>query len=631
MRKNKQNRTNGLSRRALLETLEERRLLASIAGTVYEDFNANGIQETGDPLQGDPALASTRVYIDANVNGIWDAGELRDLTAADGLFEVTGVPIGNWKLRVEKPAPTWKFITPTTVDGSYDVSIPANDTIVTERDFGLNGPPKLFAPATAQIPEQQTTIDLGHFRDAASDGPWTITVNWGDVSNTVFAQLALGGIVPVNHAYADNGQYTVTVTASDQFGVTGATTFPLTVANVAPTANLVNSGPIVEGQQATISFAGAFDPSPADTAAGFTYSFDLDNDGTYDIIDSTQSFVTQLYTENKRQTITAQIKDKDGGLSTYATDVVINNVAPTLAVSGAPSAFAGQVYTIDLSAIDPGEDTIISWIINWGDGTSSTLPGTAAQAAHIYGAPGVYTINAAATDDDSSASNPYYWAPPVAVNVTIPSGGIFGMVINDVDGNGKQSARELGAGNRIVYLDYDYNGVWSVNEPQALTTAAGAYTFTNLPVGSYRVQLAMPKKWLSSNPSTGYRDIYVGAGQTAISSFWMTTRSRATGKVFLDANRNRRLDSKDKGLKKWRVFIDKNDDGWLNKGELWAYTDATGTFVLNGLTRGTHALRVLMPRSGYSLTSPGNEDYILKAGLGQTIRNRNFGTVRIKG
>ena len=56
-------------------------------------------------------------------------------------------------------------------------------------------------------------------------------------------------------------------------------TTTVTVDNVAPTATLTGDT-VEEGATATVAFSAQADPSAADTAAGFTYEYDLDGDGT---------------------------------------------------------------------------------------------------------------------------------------------------------------------------------------------------------------------------------------------------------------------------------------------------------------------------------------------------------------
>src|SRR4051794_10753500 len=78
---------------------------------------------------------------------------------------------------------------------------------------------------------------------------------------------------------------------------------------------------------------------------------------------------------------------------------------PLLTVSGSASVNEGAVYTLTLAASDPGADTISSWDITWGDGTSLLVTGNPASVTHTYAdGPHGYTITASATDEDGTYS-----------------------------------------------------------------------------------------------------------------------------------------------------------------------------------------------------------------------------------
>ncbi len=77
----------------------------------------------------------------------------------------------------------------------------------------------------------------------------------------------------------------------------------ITVNNVAPTATVSNNGPVLVGANVTISFAGQTDPSPTDTTAGFKYSFDFDNNGTWEVTDSTTSSATTSFNTSGTKTV----------------------------------------------------------------------------------------------------------------------------------------------------------------------------------------------------------------------------------------------------------------------------------------------------------------------------------------
>ena len=63
-------------------------------------------------------------------------------------------------------------------------------------------------------------FSLGSFSDPGiNDGPWAVTVDWGDGSaRTTFRTCSQGCLGSPAHTYADNGSYTVTVLVSDQDG-----------------------------------------------------------------------------------------------------------------------------------------------------------------------------------------------------------------------------------------------------------------------------------------------------------------------------------------------------------------------------------------------------------------------------
>ncbi len=89
----------------------------------------------------------------------------------------------------------------------------------------------------------------------------------------------------------------------------------------------------------------------------------------------------------------------------------VANVSPTLTIAGSNAIEAGQPYTLSLTASDPGQDRLQHWLIDWGDGSRSSLPGHATTATHTYkltqSQPKAFTIRATARDEDSSSGSSY--------------------------------------------------------------------------------------------------------------------------------------------------------------------------------------------------------------------------------
>jgi len=98
----------------------------------------------------------------------------------------------------------------------------------------------------------------------------------------------------------------------------------------------------------------------------------------------------------------------NGGTTAFSTatdtaSLLVNNVAPILTVTGSATVDAGANYTLNLSASDPGADTIANWTINWGDGVITTAAGNAVSTTHVYASAGfTYNITASVTDEDGT-------------------------------------------------------------------------------------------------------------------------------------------------------------------------------------------------------------------------------------
>ena len=107
-------------------------------------------------------------------------------------------------------------------------------------------------------------------------------------------------------------------------------------------------------------------------------------------------------------TITATDSDEDQTQVTF--QFAVDNVAPTLSVTGDSIALLGEMYTLSLDAIDPGDDTISAWTIDWDDGTVETVTGETTSTNHCYTTAGTYAVTVTATDGDGS-----YAAAPLAV------------------------------------------------------------------------------------------------------------------------------------------------------------------------------------------------------------------------
>jgi len=85
--------------------------------------------------------------------------------------------------------------------------------------------------------------------------------------------------------------------------------------------------------------------------------------------------VTHVYANGEApRTIVVALVDEDGTHDgAGALSLTVFDVAPTIALAGAATVDEGAAYTLTLGAVtDPGTDTVVEWIVDWGDGTTDT-------------------------------------------------------------------------------------------------------------------------------------------------------------------------------------------------------------------------------------------------------------------
>ena len=106
-------------------------LPTSIQGKVYEDLDGSG---SYNPASYNPetGIAGRTVYLDANGNNQFDAGEVSTLTLSDGSYVFDSLVAGDYKVRENLPT-HWLQTAPAA--GGYDVTLVVGHT-VSGADFG---------------------------------------------------------------------------------------------------------------------------------------------------------------------------------------------------------------------------------------------------------------------------------------------------------------------------------------------------------------------------------------------------------------------------------------------------------------------------------------------------------------
>ncbi len=118
--------------------------------------------------------------------------------------------------------------------------------------------------------------------------------------------------------------HTIKVQVTDNGGLSATDQATVNVLNVAPTATFTGTpSTILVGQSVTLSFSNQLDPSVADVTAGFTYSYDCTDDGTFEISDGNATSHTCDYAVSGTFTAKGRIKDKDGEFTDYTVEIIV--------------------------------------------------------------------------------------------------------------------------------------------------------------------------------------------------------------------------------------------------------------------------------------------------------------------
>jgi len=250
-------------------------------------------------------------------------------------------------------------------------------------EFTVMSPPVNHTPTISAndgsitVNEGQTANNAGNYSDADGDTV-NITASVGSINKTGTSSGTWSWSFATTDGSAQSQQ--VTITANDGQGGITTTTFNLIVNNVAPIVAITNA-PTSSPEGTMISLGSTVtDPSSVDTAAGFTYAWGVTKDGNSYATDSTQSF-SFTPDDNATYVVTLDVTDKDGGTGTDSASITVNNVAPTVAITGAPtSSPEGTMISLGSTVTDPSSvDTAAGFTYAWGvtkDGNSYATDST---------------------------------------------------------------------------------------------------------------------------------------------------------------------------------------------------------------------------------------------------------------
>ena len=197
-----------------------------------------------------------------------------------------------------------------------------------------------------------------------------------------------------SHTYITEGIYNVTLTVTDDGGLTDAAVTTATigaVVNLPPMANA--NGPYA----GTVGMPVAFDSTGSDDPDGTIVAYDWDfGDG----MTGTGANPTHTYVAAGTYNVSLTVTDDNGAMDSSATTATIGmgNQAPIADANGPYNGTVGIPVQLDGSGSSDPDGAITAYAWDFGDGATDTGP----NPIHTYAVAGTYNVSLTVTDDNGA-------------------------------------------------------------------------------------------------------------------------------------------------------------------------------------------------------------------------------------
>ncbi|MCA9206564.1 MAG: hypothetical protein KDA59_26100, partial [Planctomycetales bacterium] len=204
-------------------------------------------------------------------------------------------------------------------------------------------------------------------------------------------------------------------------------------------------------------------------------------------------------------------------------------------------------------------------------------------------------------------------------------GTITGQKFNDLDGDGVKDGGEPGLMNWTIFLDTNNNGIHDGGDVSTMTDAAGNYVFTNLQPGAYNVREVQQGGWTQTTANPATINLTSGA-MIANVDFGNFELVDISGQKFNDLDGDGVKDAGELGISGWTIFIDTNNNGVLDGGEVSAVTNAAGNYTIANVGPGSYLVREVQ-QAGWTQSTANPAAIVTASGV--DVANVNFGNYQL--
>ncbi|CAN5173096.1 hypothetical protein BH11PLA2_BH11PLA2_48940 [soil metagenome] len=619
----------------------------SISGRKFDDLNGDGIEQLSES-----GLPGVTVYLDANSNNIFDAGETSVVCDVNGFYTFPNLP-------------------------------PGTDYLVREvQQSGLLQTTTNPLPITLTSGQNVTGINFGDFRLVSLGGQKFNDLNGNgvqDVNDTGVAGVTV--FLDANgNGNLDNGEVSTVTDANGNYALANVGPGTFRIREVQPAGTVqttTNPADVTTSSGSNISGIQMGNFSLV-SLGGLKFS-DLNGNGIQDANDTGLAGITVFLDANGNGTLDAgevsTVSDANGnfvfanvGPGTFR----IRQVQPVGTVQTSPNpsdiitssgSDVGGVLFADFLLVSLGglkfndlngngirdtNDTGVAGVVIFLDanGNGTLDAGEVSTITDVNGnfifpnvGPGTYlirelqppgTVQTTVNPADIVTSSGSNVSGILFGNFVVASSSISGLKFNDLNGNGIRDANDVGVSGITVFLDANGNDTLDTGEVSTITDANGNYVFLNVGLGTFRVREVLPVGTVQTtvNPADIVISNVSNVNGVLFGNFSLVSLG---GLKFNDLNGNGIRDANDNGVAGITVFLDANDNGTLDAGEVSTVTDANGNYVFTSVGPGTFRIREVQP-TGTVRTTANPTDIVASSGtIVSSVLLGNFQLVSLGG
>lgn len=570
--------------------------IGDVSGNLWIDLNADGVDNDG-PENDETGFT---VFADANSNGVLDAGETSDTTSYGGYYLLTGLPLGTIDIRVQLPNADWEQTYPVG-DASQAVTV-LSGAMVTNVDFGVR--------------HKVGSVSGAVWIDLNGDGIWDAgempAKDWAvyvDVNGNGVFDYAEGGEDGPATLVGPDGTYLLTNVEIGTADI-GLAVWPEDWEQTLPAGGATRTVSITDGGVTpSIDFAAR----PVPPAVMGKVFHDLNEDGVHDPGEpGLEGWV--VYWDGDQNgvynpSIFGEFEPDD-----FSNGTLLNTVHPDVTLSK-PNELGGNYPDPDVRAREGngttgtmvfGSDYGSYWTpylvlrADFDEPVRSVTIDAIAYTDRAQGKLEAYDASGTLLETYVTANlyvNSTLFPRTETMTITRPVADIAYVVMN----------ADIG----YVMLDHLVFGS-DGEDVGMLTFADGSYALTGLPNGDLLIGEVPQPGWPQTYPGgSGFHTVSVAGNVVAGVDFGHSGPVPGIyGTVFSDSNANASFDSSEPGLAGWTVFLDTDNDGQLDAGELSTTTDLYGGYGFPEVGAGTYTVAVLVEPDWVQMAPAGGSQTV---------------------